>query len=325
MMRGAGIRKLPPALMLAVLAPAFGELLSGSAPPLEFFSPLILPFMVAFYGGGAILIRELALRWGGTSRSVRWAIVLLLGAAYGIVEEGLAAKSFFDPGWMDLGVLGRYGRWAGVNWLWSIDLTLFHTIVSIAAPIVITELVFRNRRDERWVGRRGTTAIATMFVALVALMFLALTPYRPPLITFAGAVGIVAGLVALARRAGRVPRSVSAAGIPKPGVVLAASFGASLLVWLASMFLLPVLEVSSLVPIGLTLAVAAAAERWLMHAVASVDWTDAHNLAFVSGALLFWALIAVFDELSGLAGMSLVAAATVLGLTRLRRRVRASA
>jgi hypothetical protein len=89
-----------------------GELLSGSAPPVEFSGPFVLLVLSALYGSGAILVRELRLRWGKG-----WPTVFALGAAYGIVEEGLMVKSFFDPNWMDLGLLGSYGRWAGVNWV----------------------------------------------------------------------------------------------------------------------------------------------------------------------------------------------------------------
>lgn len=32
---------------------------------------------------------------------------------YNILEEGLMVKSFFDPSWLDLGVLGIYGGWGG--------------------------------------------------------------------------------------------------------------------------------------------------------------------------------------------------------------------
>ncbi len=49
-----------PALVLFFLSPAIGELLSGSSPPAEFFSPF-LPVLAVLYGGGAILSRELAL------------------------------------------------------------------------------------------------------------------------------------------------------------------------------------------------------------------------------------------------------------------------
>ena len=126
-----------PVLVLYLLSPICGELLSGSQPPLEFFRPLNLIFITAFYGSGALLVRELTRRWGKG-----WPTLLTLGAAYGIVEEGLAAKSFFDPAWMDLGALGVYGRWVGVNWVWAALLTIFHAVFSISIPVLLTELAF---------------------------------------------------------------------------------------------------------------------------------------------------------------------------------------
>jgi hypothetical protein len=116
--------------VLFFLSPITAELLTGSAPPAEFFNPFSLLVLTALYGSGAILVRELALRW-----RKGWPTILILGAAYGIVEEGLMVKSFFDPQWVDLGPLGVYGRWAEVNWVWSLGLTLFHAVWSIGIPI----------------------------------------------------------------------------------------------------------------------------------------------------------------------------------------------
>ena len=93
-----------PGFVLFFLAPMVGELLSGSSPPVEFFNPFGLALLSLLYGGGAIIARELMRRWGKG-----WGALLLLGAAYGIVEEGLMVKSFFDPNWVDLGALGHYG------------------------------------------------------------------------------------------------------------------------------------------------------------------------------------------------------------------------
>jgi hypothetical protein len=41
-----------------------GELLSGSAPPAEFFTPFGFTVMTLLYGGGALTARELKVRWG---------------------------------------------------------------------------------------------------------------------------------------------------------------------------------------------------------------------------------------------------------------------
>mgnify|MGYP005646637789 FL=1 len=81
--------------------------------------------------------------------------MLLLGFAYGIVEEGVAVKSFFDPHWKDIGMFGVYGRWLGVNWVWSLYLTIFHGVWSILAPIVIVEAMYLKVAYKLWVGKRG--------------------------------------------------------------------------------------------------------------------------------------------------------------------------
>ena len=99
--------------------------------------------MASLYGSGAIVIRELKLCWKKDFKAL-----LLLGAAYGILEEGLLVKSFFDPKWMDLGILGSFGRWAEVNWVWAEMLTVYHAVFSITIPIVLVELAYAERREE---------------------------------------------------------------------------------------------------------------------------------------------------------------------------------
>ena len=102
--------RISPALVLFFLTPAIGELLSGSAPPAEFFNPITLLLLSSLYGGGALVVRELKIRW-----NKGYVSMFILGIAYGIIEEGLMAKSFFDPNWIDIGILGVYGRYCGVN------------------------------------------------------------------------------------------------------------------------------------------------------------------------------------------------------------------
>ncbi len=183
-----------PALVLFFLSPVVGELLSGSAPPMEFFTPFGFVTLCLLYGGGALLVRELAFRWG-----TGWLGRLLLGAAYGIVEEALMAKSFFDPNWQDIGILGSYGRMFGVNWVWSLELTIYHCLFSISIPILLVELTFPRRRDRPWLGIPGLAVVAALLAADVVFGFIWLTPFRPPLAPYLGAVITVAVLVAAAR------------------------------------------------------------------------------------------------------------------------------
>lgn len=78
--------------MLFFLAPAIGELLSGASPPLKFFSPFLFVVLCLLYGSGALVVREITLRCGKG-----WTTILILGAAYGLVEEGLMVKSLLGP------------------------------------------------------------------------------------------------------------------------------------------------------------------------------------------------------------------------------------
>ncbi len=201
-----------PAIILYFLAPAVGELLSGSAPPVEFFNPFGLIVLPALYGGGALLVREARVRW-----NKGWATVLVLGAAYGIYEEGLVVKSFFDPQWVDLGAMADYGRWIDVNWVWSVMLTVYHTVVSIALPILLVELMFPQRRHESWLTRRGMVVVTLLFVAVWPLGYFAMTTYRPPGLQYLVTIVLVAALVWLAWR--------------MPARVLQPAKGASRAVW----------------------------------------------------------------------------------------------
>ncbi|MGA2819060.1 MAG: hypothetical protein ABSF61_00155 [Anaerolineales bacterium] len=151
--------------------------------------------MSLLYGGGAILIRELALRWGKG-----WRTVFLLGMTFGIVEEGLMVKSRFDINWPDAKALGQYGRWEGINWVWATHLTLYHMVFSIAIPIVLVTLMFPERRRDAWIGQKGFYILAGLFGADVVFGFLFLASYRPPLLPYLLAAGMAGALFWLAGR-----------------------------------------------------------------------------------------------------------------------------
>ena len=59
----------------------------GISTPAEFFNPFGFVILTILYGGGAVLIRELTIRWQKS-----WVSLLVLGAAYGIIEEELMVK-----------------------------------------------------------------------------------------------------------------------------------------------------------------------------------------------------------------------------------------
>jgi hypothetical protein len=152
-----------PVLCLALLTPGIVEYLSTSSSLLLLVeSPLVFVVLllvnVGQYTAGALLIREAMLRWGKG-----WATVGFLGLAYGITEEGLGDNTLFRSTQHADGVLGWYGHFAGVNWVWSVGVLALHMTVSIAFPILLLRLALPETRGRSLIGRSG---VAVAFLAL---------------------------------------------------------------------------------------------------------------------------------------------------------------
>src|SRR5829696_2113033 len=103
-------------------------------------------------------------------RGLGWSSILVLGVAFGIVEEGLALESLFNPSLFNAGDLG--GRALGINWVWAQWTLGYHAVWSISIPILLAELVFPARRSEPWLGRAGLITTGVFYV----LGVLAFTP-----------------------------------------------------------------------------------------------------------------------------------------------------
>jgi len=194
----AWTRNNRPALALLLLAPSIPELLTGSTPITEL---VVNPFgfLVGFsldvvlYGSGALLIREFSVffRKG-------WASVLLLGAAYGIAEEGFEVHTFFEPSGGTVGALGSYGHLFGVNWMWALSLTIFHATYSIALPILLVRLWFPEVRDQRWLGRRTTTLLSVLYATEVVGFGAFVVGHGPSPAALAFFIAVVSVLIGLA-------------------------------------------------------------------------------------------------------------------------------
>jgi len=154
--RTVGYLKSHPILSLLVLTPGIPEYLSSSSPinaivlnPPQFVFQLLAN--LGLYGSGALLIHDAATRW-----RKGWATIFLLGAGYGILEEGVALSTLFDPNAGPVGALGFYGHWLGVNWVWAAGIVPFHAIYSISLPILLLGMAIPETRAKPLLGRRGT-------------------------------------------------------------------------------------------------------------------------------------------------------------------------
>ena len=314
-------RKSPlPVWILFILAPSIGELLSGSSPPAEFFNPFVTLLLGALYGSGAILVRELRVRW-----NKGWPTVLVLGAAYGIIEEGWMVKSFFDPAWMDLGLLGVYGRWAGVNWAWSLGLTIYHAVFSISIPILLVELLFPAHRDEAWLSRRGVIGFTTLLLVDVVFGYLALTPYRPPVLQYLLSIIVVFILIVIARRLPVPTLATSEAAPPRNYRLVILGFAATLAFFIC-LWALPNTALPALLTMLLIALVASLTWLGIQRLSQHTALKDIHRLALASGALSFFIVLAPLQQLDqtrpdNTAGMGLVGLAFLILLVWLSRRI----
>jgi hypothetical protein len=234
---------------LILFAPFIGEGLSTSTPVLEWLNPLVIILLVFLYGFGALITRELMIRWEKGSEG--WLPLLLLGAAYGIIEEGLYLMSFFNPNWADVGILGMYGRYFGVNWVWVVELIIFHMIYSITIPIVLTHIAFPEVKEESWLGKKSFILVIAIFILCGPIWMLFVIDtynYIPGVAEYFGFLILTVVLIILAKRTPAILFEKKEVEIPrfKYFFFLGAIWGIGffLIAWI-----LPALNVPPLIPI----------------------------------------------------------------------------
>ncbi|MFQ6106019.1 MAG: hypothetical protein ACE5QF_00295 [Thermoplasmata archaeon] len=301
-------------LALVLLSPLTAELLSGSSPPLEFFFPLGFLFLVGLYGCGVLTVRELAVKW-----KKGWPSVLLLGAAYGVFLEGLVVRSFYDPTWQDLGALGEYGRWAGVNWVWAIWLTLFHGIVSIAVPIILFNLMYPRLTRERLLSDIQLFIPGLIVVLLFVPGILHFT-YRPDGYVYALTLLVILMFVFLAYGVpGDWPRMKSEGPILPPIHFFLLGFlfmvFASVIVYGLPESDVPpttVITLLALLCVGISLALAYSAGR---------RYNERALFALVTGILTPFIILSFIHEANGMLGMSVVGVSYIVYLFLLMTKV----
>ncbi|WP_181779906.1 hypothetical protein [Pseudonocardia pini] len=265
--------RLLPALGLFLLAPLVAEFLLGNL-PITALSSLVL--LAPLYGGGALLIREVARRTGRG-----WPTILLLGLAYGIVEEGVTTQSLFDPDYAGQRLLDHgFVPGLGIGVPWTLFVLTLHTVWSIATPIALVETL--ARRPGPWLRTPGLVVTAVLFV--IGLVGTTVTTLQTDhFVAPAGRlVGAVAVAVLVAAAAFVLPGRFGAATLraPHPLVLLGVSLAAG-----AVFELLPLSWWG--VPVWVVLAAAAVVllPRWAR----DPEWSQAHVLALAAGATLTYA------------------------------------
>jgi len=302
------MKRIPPWLALLLIAPLLGEIVSGHQPPLELCNPLSVLLLMLPYGFGALICRELVRRW-----KKGWVSLILLAVAYGIYEEGIVVRSFFNPNWLELENLKPYHVF-GVNWTYSEMLVHFHVLVSIAAGIMLAEMLYPEQRKDSWLSNKGLIAC----IVGLALWFpagLLMSAYVPPLIGYLLAWSAMAGFFLTAYF---VPVGIPAPvkkNPPHPFFFLLLGF-ANMTLFFVAVYVLPETVVPPLLLSIIGLVLLDGLTLWLLlHWSGNGGaWNDRHRLAWVAGGLGFFILFNFASDVDEFAGRSFVSAIAILGL-----------
>jgi hypothetical protein len=306
-------KRISPGLALLLIAPLLGELVSGHQPPLEFFNPLTFVLMALPYGFGALICRELVVRWGKGKLSL-----LLMSIAYGLYEEAVVIKSVFNPNWSELGAIGPYNYWGGINWTYSLMLIHFHITVSIIGSVLIAEAIYHERAHERWL-TDWQLALTGLGLALWIPFGFIVMPEIPDVPLYVLAVVCMAALVFAAGKIPAHPWKRVNWAVKNPWYFMALGFIDTAIILLGASYEgpKPPLYVMFAALVLVDIVSFWLLARWSAHG----RWGRTHKVALVFGILLFFIIAAGLQDTEGFRGHSIVSVISLWVLLRFYWRV----
>jgi hypothetical protein len=217
-----------------LLAPGpLAEVLSGNVPLFTFAHPLPFLLVTLTYGVPVLAIREFAV-----NRNLNVIGIALLGLAYGILNEGVIAKTLPQPDGAPLHDFAGYGRIGPLQGGWALFILPWHALHSVLYPILIASWL-APRADRPWFTGRARPVyyvlVATV-VALCGLYFNDATPADPAM--FVAYVAAALALVAVALRYCRRGEG-RYAPIAWPGLCAALLLGMASLAFYVAQFAAP--------------------------------------------------------------------------------------
>jgi hypothetical protein len=158
---------LKPVLTLLLITPCLTELLSNNMPPQMFFQPVVFLLLATVaYGFPVLLLREFACR-----NRLGLPGLLCLGLVYGIINEGIFAKTFYLAEGVPVRTFDHFGYVAGISIPWAITISVWHSLHALLCPMLATYFFFPAQRDQPWLTRSGAWWLAIPTIALNTLVF----------------------------------------------------------------------------------------------------------------------------------------------------------
>ncbi|WP_433607034.1 hypothetical protein ACQP2P_31695 [Dactylosporangium sp. CA-139114] len=302
------------AWLLVLVAPLVAELTLGTIP---LRTAWVLLVFAPLYGGGALFLREIVRRTGGG-----YANLLLMGVAYGVVEEGLVLQSLTSPH------LYHAADWAprlfGLNTDYTLLNLVYHAVFSVTIPVVLVELCFPGHGTRPYLRRGGLIATGLIALAGAGLVRLAVPPSEDPGYTLP--LGAVLGFAAVALGAGGVAlrvhlRPADALRPPRPLAVALTTGGAALLffglAWPFGGARQPLFTHGTwaLLPMAGATAIVVLLVYRMRRWSAAPGWTRAHLIAACTGALAAHTVFGLLGQADGALDRGFLGAVAVLTVT----------
>ncbi len=208
------------ALFLLFATGPLAEVLSENVPLLTCLQPLPFLLITLTYGVPVLLIRELA-----AARRLNPAGLWLLGLAYGILNEGVLAKTLTQPGGPPLNDFAGYGQIGALQGGWTLFIVAWHATHSVLYPVLLARWLFPAAAGRRWFASgRSRWLLRALLVALAGLYSLYfLNPVRREagvfLLYAAATLGLAGIALRFCRERAAPPRALPAAPSPRPALL----------------------------------------------------------------------------------------------------------
>ncbi len=153
------MKRILPAIGLFFIAPLVAEFLLGNM-SISLLGSLIV--LAPWYGGGALLVREIVRRSGRG-----WPSILILGVAFGVLEEAFMTQSLFNPDYLGLNLhllQPAFVPALGIGIWWTLFVLTLHAVWSISVSIGLTEALVPDRATKPWLGWIGFAVVCILFV-----------------------------------------------------------------------------------------------------------------------------------------------------------------
>lgn len=129
-----------------------------------------LPLVLVTYAVPLAILGDLAARFSFGFRTI-----FLSGLVYGIINEGVFAKTLVAPYWP--GVQFGNFRFLGLNILWLPSILVFHAVVSTTVTILVIRSLWPERVSESFLERKHYVALAAVLAVAIAITNIVFVPF----------------------------------------------------------------------------------------------------------------------------------------------------